>query len=135
MDTLARLMVRAYCESNRETLPQDLEHLKRDLEYVGGLNRKQATEFLDLANSNHVVVRALATLQNAAVALNESRIGDWCEESVTGERARIEHAIGMLQRICNSLESRGCKVAVIKSLDHWPDLGSDLDLYTTANQH
>jgi hypothetical protein len=134
MDTLARIMVRAYCESNRETLPEDLEQLRKDLEYVGGLNPTQLAEFLDLANSNHVVVRALAILQNAAVVLNESRIADWCEDSVTLERARIEHAIGMLQRICNSLESRGCKVAVIKSLDHWPDLGSDLDLYTTAKE-
>jgi len=135
MDTLARLMIRAYCESNRETLPQDLEHLKRDVGYVGGLNPKQAAEFLELANSNHIVLRALTTLQNASVALNESRIADWCDDIVTRERARIEHAVGMLQRICNSLESRGCKVAVIKSLDHWPDLGSDLDLYTTAKQH
>ena len=134
MDTLARLMIRAYCESNRGTVPQDLEHLKRDLGYVGGLNPEQLAEFLELANSNHVVVRALSTLQNAAVALNESRVANWCDDSVTRERARIEHAVGMLQRICNSLESCGCKVAVIKSLDHWPDLGSDLDLYTTADQ-
>jgi hypothetical protein len=27
----------------------------------------------------------------------------------------------------------GHEVTVIKSLDHWPDLGSDLDLYTDAN--
>jgi hypothetical protein len=27
----------------------------------------------------------------------------------------------------------GCDVTVIKSLDHWPDLGSDLDLYTNAD--
>ena len=135
MDTLARLMVRAYCESNRETLPEDLEHLKRDLGYVGGLNSKQAADFLELANANHVVVRALTILQNAAVALNETRIADWCEDSLAPERARIKHGVDMLHLICNALESRGCKVAVIKSLDHWPDLGSDLDLYTTANEH
>src|SRR5258706_4373869 len=134
MDTLARLMVRAYCECNRQTLPEDLEHLKRDLGYVSGLNPKQLTEFLELANANHVVVRALAILQNGAVALNDNRIADWCEDSVSRERARIGHGVGMLQLICNALESRGCNVAVIKSLDHWPDLGSDLDLYTTADE-
>ncbi len=31
------------------------------------------------------------------------------------------------------LENAGHDVAVIKSLDHWPDLGSDLDLYTDAD--
>ncbi|MFY9559330.1 MAG: hypothetical protein WAQ52_03780 [Terriglobales bacterium] len=134
METLSRLMVRAYCESKRETLLEDLENLKRDLRYVGGLNLAQLTDFLELADTNKVVVRALTVLQNAAVALGESRIADWCENCVANERARIEHGIGMLQSICNALESCGCKIAVIKSLDHWPDLGSDLDLYTTADE-
>ena len=28
----------------------------------------------------------------------------------------------------------GCPTTVMKSLDHWPDLGNDLDLYTTADE-
>lgn len=57
-----------------------------------------------------------------------------CESALAAERARIDRAIGHLHSICNVLEARGCRVAVIKSLDHWPDLGSDLDLYTTADE-
>jgi hypothetical protein len=128
-------MVRAYCESKRGTLPEDLEHLKRDLRYVGGLSAVQLTDFRELANTNHVVVRALTILRNAALVLGESRIADWCEDCLAEERARIAHCIAMLHSICNALESRGCKVSVIKSLDHWPDLGSDLDLYTTADEY
>src|SRR5438477_4242241 len=45
---------------------------------------------------------------------------------------RIGRAVGFLEQICEALESQGCEVSVIKSLDHWPDLGSDLDLFTTA---
>src|SRR5262249_38637731 len=30
-------------------------------------------------------------------------------------------------------EDSGCPICVIKSLDHWPDLGSDLDLYTSGS--
>jgi len=134
MEILSRLTVRAYCENNRETSPEDLEQLKRDVRYVGELTPAELTDFLELAESNHVVIRALTILQNAAVALDESRIADWCDNCLTNERARIEHGIEMLHSICNALESRGCKVTVIKSLDHWPDLGSDLDLYTTADE-
>src|SRR5580765_6656509 len=134
MSRLSRLMVRAYCEDNRQTSPVDLENLKADLRYVGELNSAQLTEFVELADSNHVVVRALTILQNAAVALGDRRIADWCETCLANERERIEHGIEMLQSICDALESRGCKVTVIKSLDHWPDLGSDLDLYTTADE-
>ena len=135
MDTLSRLMVRAYSENVRDTLPEDLEHLRQDLRYVGGLSPVQLTEFLDLADTHHVVVRALTILQNAAAVLGESRIADWCEHCLADDRARIAHCIGRLRSICDALESRGCKIAVIKSLDHWPDLGSDLDLYTTADEH
>src|SRR6267142_3491086 len=63
MDTLSRLMVRAYCENNRKTSPEDLEQLKADLRYVGELNPEQSRDFLKLADSNHVVVRALTILQ------------------------------------------------------------------------
>jgi len=80
-------------------------------------------------------VRALTVLQNAAVALGDNRIAEWCETCLVNERRRIEHGLEMLQSICTALESHQCKVAVIKSLDHWPDLGSDLDLYTSADEN
>jgi Uncharacterised nucleotidyltransferase len=135
IDTLSRLMVRAHCENDGGTSSEDLEHLQRDLRYVGGLNPVQLTEFLELADAHHVVVRALTVLRNAAVALGGSRIADWCEHRLAEEGARIAHGIGMLHSICDALESHGCKIAVIKSLDHWPDLGCDLDLYTIADEH
>jgi len=134
MDTLSRLTVRAYCENKRETSLEGLEQLKRDLRYVSDLHPVELTTFYELADSNHVVVRALTLLQHAAVALDEGRIAAWCESCLTNERARIEHGVEKLNSICKVLESRGCKVTVIKSLDHWPDLGSDLDLYTTADE-
>ena len=49
------------------------------------------------------------------------------------EEARIDNALTFLHHVCDELEQGGCPVAVMKSLDHWPDLGSDLDLYTTAD--
>jgi hypothetical protein len=42
----------------------------------------------------------------------------------------VEH----LTPICDALVAAGAPVAVIKSLDHWPDLGSDLDLYTSGDE-
>jgi hypothetical protein len=52
--------------------------------------------------------------------------------ALENERARIARAIAYLRRICDSLEANRCDVTVMKSLDHWPDLGSDIDLYTNA---
>jgi hypothetical protein len=47
------------------------------------------------------------------------------------EQKRIDSALSFLGPICDALRSSG-DVIVIKSLDHWPDLGSDLDLYSNA---
>jgi hypothetical protein len=88
----------------------------------------RTTEFLRLANSHHVVVRALQALR--PVADTETR--SWMDAALQDEQQRIRHALEYLESICQTLEANDCPVTVIKSLDHWPDLGADLDLFTTA---
>ncbi len=46
----------------------------------------------------------------------------------------VAKALASLHEICSELEAAGCAASVMKSLDHYPDLGSDLDLYTTADE-
>jgi hypothetical protein len=81
------------------------------------------------------VVQSIAASVTAALATEyERQVVERCETALAAERARIGRAIGYLHCVCGALETRGCRVAVIKSLDHWPDLGSDLDLYTSAGE-
>jgi Uncharacterised nucleotidyltransferase len=112
---------------------EDLEHAQLALRYAASLAPEQLNNFVELANTHHVIVRALSTLKTNAVRENEQKIAERCQAALTEEKVRIERAVGFLHSICNVLQRRGCEVAVIKSLDHWPDLGSDLDLYTTAD--
>jgi len=87
-------------------------------------------ELLELATSHHVILRTFPALLE--ISATEGRFPtQWIEHSIAQERARIEVAISFLPQICHALEEIG-DVLVIKSLDHWPDLGSDLDLYTNA---
>jgi hypothetical protein len=134
MNTLSRLMIREYCEKAQVTPVDDLEDLTRDSIYVARLEPAHLAEFLELADVHHVLVRTLGVLQAAAAMVGDSVTADWCGKRLADGRAHIEHSVGRLHAICEALESHGCQVAVIKSLDHWPDLGSDLDLYTTAPQ-
>jgi hypothetical protein len=64
---------------------------------------------------------------------NDGVRAGWAETALAAERARIQNAIPFLQAICGALAEEGQEAIVIKSLDHWPDLGSDLDLYTNAD--
>ncbi len=94
-----------------------------------GLAGREETEFLRLANSHHVIVRALTALQPLVNAERKERIS----AALQHEEARITNALRSLNDICGTLEQNNCPVVVIKSLDHSPDLGNDLDLFTTAS--
>jgi hypothetical protein len=100
--------------------------------FVAGLHDAQRAALLRTANSHHVVIRAFARLQQDAALAAQPAVVAWAGETVARERARIDHALPFLDSICGELNSNGCPTTIIKSLDHWPDLGSDLDLYTTA---
>lgn len=96
------------------------------------MNREQFEEMVLLADSNHVVMRSMDTLRTRMASAHDYDRYEWATEAIERERARIDNAISFLHQICEELAADGCDVIVIKSLDHWPDLGSDLDLYTNA---
>ena len=104
--------------------------LKDDL--ARELSREQFDLALSLASSHHVVMRCMQDVREMGAEAADSENYEWATNAIDRERARIEHALGFLRRICDVLASQGCEVVVIKSLDHWPDLGSDLDLYSNA---
>ena len=143
MEILSRLAIGGEKGIEDSQRRDNLHKLQRELRYAARLNEQEFANFVELANTHHVIVRALSVLQDVEA------LGPWgsmadqqraeelqrrCDTALDNERVRIDRAIGYLHSICDVLEARGCRVAVIKSLDHWPDLGSDLDLYTTASQ-
>ncbi len=104
------------------------------LSLVSSLNENERVDLLSLANSHHVIIRALMPVAQHAAGIGNSELGSWVSEALETEESRINHALTSLESICNELESAGCPTTVMKSLDHWPDLGNDLDLYSTAEE-
>jgi hypothetical protein len=96
------------------------------------LDKSQFDGLIDTASKNHVIVRACAVLHAIAASAGGGEKAEWVERAISTERARIENAIPFLAAITHAFEKQEKPIAVIKSLDHWPDLGSDLDLYTDA---
>jgi hypothetical protein len=97
---------------------------------VAGCDREDFGEIWGLASSNHVILRAVPALHQVIKAQGHDR-AEWIEHAMSKEQSRIDNALSFLSPICEALQEIG-DVIVIKSLDHWPDLGSDLDLYTNA---
>jgi hypothetical protein len=97
------------------------------------LSRDDFDELVALASSNHVIVRGLTICRDLLRGEHNAPQSEWVENALSAEQARIENAVTRLHEICSALTAQGYNVAVIKSFDHWPDLGSDLDLYTDAD--
>ena len=106
---------------------------KHVLQFVAGLKPDDWAAFLNLADVHHVTVRAIEALKRAATSQEHWELAEWLHARLASEYARISTAIESLDRICRILHDAGCSVTVIKSLDHWPDLGGDLDLFTTSD--
>jgi len=99
---------------------------------ICNITRDEFDALVKLASSNHVIVRGMEVVLNIVRKANDNTRTEWAETALGVERARIDTALKCLEEICRVFESEGLSVTVIKSLDHLPDLGSDLDLYTDA---
>lgn len=95
--------------------------------------REEFDAFLALAHRNHVVIRALDGFSDIMVAAQDDLRADWAATAIVEERARIAKATGFLRIICDAFDEENLDLTVIKSLDHWPDFGSDIDLYTNTS--
>ena len=120
LSLLSRLMLSADSGERAHQIAQSAANYGRD----------QLGQLWALANSHHVIMRTFPVLHRLMAAENDSQ-SEWAQNVVTTEKARIDDALSFLAPICEALRDAG-EAIVIKSLDHWPDLGNDLDLYTTA---
>jgi hypothetical protein len=107
---------------------EDVQQMSR---VAACLTQEELIELAALANSHHVIMRSFPRLQKMMSLGGNSKWAEWAGNVVDKERNRIHHALSFLDPICRALEEAG-NVIVIKSLDHWPDLGSDLGLFTDA---
>ena len=96
------------------------------------ITQEEFDALLELAHSNHVIVRGMEVFRGIMLAAQDHIRAEWAATAIATERARIVKAVGFLRLIRDAFDEEGLDVTVIKSLDHWPDFGSDIDLYTNA---
>ncbi|MFY9907595.1 MAG: hypothetical protein WBX02_16420 [Terriglobales bacterium] len=99
---------------------------------AASLETEDLSELAELANSHHVLMRSFPVLRQLMLDGGNSEGAELTTAAIEKERARIAHAISFLEPITHALQQCG-KVIVIKSLDHWPDFGSDIDLYVDCS--
>jgi hypothetical protein len=126
--------LRALSQLTLNTQEPGSSALREALNYVAGLDAEGRAQLLSLADSHHVLVRALQAIHALAAGTCDTGLIAWTESALAAEQARIDNALRHLDSVCRALEAARCPVVVMKSLDHWPDLGNDLDLVTAASE-
>lgn len=124
MITLSRLLLPPQNGGNAEQAALHAE--------IATISREKFDQLTDLANENHVIIRVMEVIRGIARDAGDAERAEWAEAATAAEQARISNALSHLHAICAAIQEEGHDVTVIKSLDHWPDIGSDLDLYTNG---
>lgn len=127
LDLLSRLLLSSG-DDNHNPKP-GVQSLAND---VVQLSKADFDRLTSLADTNHVLIRGLGSLEKIANHAGDETRKNWAKDALAKEHSRITHALSCLSRISEICSRHGVPVAVIKSLDHLPDLGSDLDLFTDA---
>jgi hypothetical protein len=131
-EMLAVLHLHARSDFGRsgETSPR----LEAVLSKLQSMSAEQFSDFLRFAELQRVSLRTLQLLHKFAVAGGVAQRFDGLDDLAQVEQAQIEHALGNLSKVVHALERTGHSPVVIKTLDHWPDIGSDLDLFIAATE-
>jgi hypothetical protein len=100
------------------------------------MSKEEWSDFLRFAELQRVYLRTLKLLEKWDVGAAGSRFGGAVdlEGLAQVEERQIGCALAALGKIVLALELTGHSPVVIKTLDHWPDIGSDLDLFIAASE-
>jgi hypothetical protein len=104
------------------------------LNFVAKVSDQELREIFDLADSHHITVRIIQILKDATARIGRTNLSSRVDPILSVERKRIANALYYMNAICRSFEAVGCPITIIKSVDHWPDLGGDIDLYTSGSK-
>jgi hypothetical protein len=139
LEPLQRQAASRAAEADKRNLPQVSAEQPKGPFATGGTAsqavRVDSKEFLGGAEPGASVSKEfLGDAEPGASIATYVGIAEWAGTQIKRERGRVAKALASLYEICSELEAAGCATSVMKSLDHYPDLGSDLDLYTTADE-
>jgi hypothetical protein len=134
-ETLAVLHLHALASPGKrgEISPQMAETLSG----LQGMSKEEWSDFLRFAEMQRVYLRTLQLFEkwNVDGAAGSRSAGPFgLEDLAQVEERRNGCALAALEKVVLALGLTGHTPVVIKTLDHWPDIGSDLDLFIAASE-
>ena len=131
-ETLAALHLRALATvDQRRKVTSEIEPALSRLQHM---SKEELADFLRFAEVQRVYLRTLRLLAKWDVADAVGRRLWGLESLEQVEQKKVESALAGLVKVVRALEQTGHSPVVIKTLDHFPDIGSDLDLFIAASE-
>jgi hypothetical protein len=106
----------------------------REIDYICALSLDQFEGLLKQAETQRVLRRCLEIVRTNLPRARED-LAQVLERKLSFERKRVENLLIVLQKVVHAFQLRGYPVLVMKTLDHWPDTGSDVDLLAAGEDH
>ena len=98
------------------------------------MSGEEWSEFLSFAELQRTSLRTLQVLKQWTEAGEFTPQFAGLDELEQIQKQQISYALATLSKVVGALERTGHSPVVIKTLDHWPDIGSDLDLFISASE-
>ncbi len=130
-ETLAVLHLHSDWSLRGESKPQVGQAISR----LQRMSQQEWSDFLHFAELQRVYLRTLRLLEKWSAVGAFTPPFDDLHDLEQREHRQVEDALASLNDVVRALELTGHTPLVIKTLDHWPDIGSDLDLFINASQH
>jgi hypothetical protein len=127
LEILGTILLASQAGGIREKFEETLAHVHR-------LPTRAIEDLLERATSQRVLRRSLEILEPHFVGDRQdaSRV---LRSRLQAERERSQDMLAVLDKIVRALQRRGYPVLAMKTLDHWPDTGSDMDLLASGDDH
>ncbi len=127
LEMLGTTLLASQAGGNREKFEDTLEQVRH-------LPIHALETLLERATSQRVLRRSLDILEPHFVGVGQEA-SEVLRSRLQVERRRSQSLLVVLDEIMRSFQKRGYPVLAMKTLDHWPDTGSDVDLLASGEDH
>ena len=127
LDMLGTILLASQAGGNREKFEKTLERVRR-------LPVQSIEALMEGATSQRVLRRSLEILEPHFSGHSQDA-SQMLTSRLWAVRERCQNLVGVLDKIVRAFQSRGHPVLAMKTLDHWPDTGSDVDLLASGDDH
>lgn len=127
LETLGTILLASEAGGSREKFEETIKRVRR-------LPLQSIESLMERASTQRVLRRTLEILESQ-FAGDPQDAAFVLRSRLQAERERSQNLVAVLDKVVRAFQRRGHPVLAMKTLDHWPDTGSDVDLLASGDDN